>query len=92
MNLLKIKDGFVLEEVGGTYLAVAVGERADEFKVLIKLNSTGAFLWRIASEREVTPAELVAELLESYEVSSEIAERDVNSFVKILSDGGLLDD
>ena len=89
---MRIKNGFVLEEVGGTYLAVAVGDRADEFKVLIKLNSTGAFLWRIASERDVTLDELVLELVGNYEVSNEIAERDVNNFVKILSDGGLLDD
>ena len=89
---MRIKSGFVLEQVGGTYLAVAVGDRADEFKILIKLNSTGAFLWKIASERDVTEPELVDELLTAYDVSCEVAERDVSSFVKILSDGGLLDD
>ena len=89
---MRIKSGFVLEQVGGTYLAVAVGERADEFRILIKLNSTGAFLWKIASERDVGTDELVDELVASYDVSCEVAERDVMSFVKILSDGGLLDE
>ena len=43
---MKIKDGFVLEEVGDFYLAVAVGELAEEFRAIVRLNETGAFLWR----------------------------------------------
>lgn len=89
---MRIKDGFILEKVGGAYLAVAVGERAEEFKALIKLNSTGAFLWRLISEADVTVDDLVAALVASYDVSREIAERDVMSFIKILSDGGLTDE
>ena len=89
---MRLKSGFVLEEVGGTHLAVAVGERADEFKILIKLNYTGAFLWQKISERDVSTEELVDALVSNYEVSYEIAERDVNNFVKILRDGGLLDE
>ena len=42
---MKIKDGFVLEEVGGSYLAVAVGECAGNFNGMVRLNGTGAFLW-----------------------------------------------
>ena len=41
---VKIKSGFVLEEVGGSYLAVAVGEDSSQFSSLVKLNATGAFL------------------------------------------------
>lgn len=89
---MRLKSGFVLEQVGGTYLAVAVGERADEFKVLIKLNSTGAFLWKIIAERDVTEADLVASLVANYEVTPDIAARDVKNFVKIITDGGLLDE
>lgn len=88
---MKLKSGFVLEEVAGTYLAVAVGERAEELKVLIKLNDTGAFLWNILAERNVTEAELVDALLSEYEVSRELAERSVESFVKAVSGGGLID-
>ena len=89
---MRLKSGFVLEKVGGTYLAVAVGERAEEFKVLIKLNSTGAFLWKIIADRDVTEEELVTELVTYDEVSEDIAARDVKAFVKIISDGGLLDE
>ena len=89
---MRLKSGFVLEKVGGSYLAVAVGERAEQFKVLIKLNSTGAFLWNIIAERDASQADLVSELLSTYDVSEDIANRDVSTFVKIISDGGLLDE
>lgn len=88
---MKLKSGFVLEQVGGAYLAVAVGDRAEEFKVLIKLNSTGAFLWQRIAERDVTEDDLVAALLETYDVTPELAKRDVAGFIKTVSDGGLLD-
>lgn len=87
---MKLKSGFVLEEVAGTYLAVAVGERAEELKVLIKLNSTGAFLWNVLAERDVTESELVDALLSEYEVSRELAEKSVGDFVKAVRGGGLV--
>lgn len=88
---MRLKSGFVLEEVGGTFLAVAVGERAEELKVLIKLNSTGAFLWQRLAQSDVAEADLVDALLEEYEVSREVAEKSVATFVKSVRDGGLLD-
>ena len=59
---------------------------------MIKLNSTGAFLWRIVAQSDVTEADLVRELCSVYNVSEDIAARDVSAFVKIPTDGGLLDD
>ena len=89
---MKIKSGFILEEVGGAYLAVAVGERAEEMRVLIKLNSTGAFLWNIISESDVTEDVLVDKMIENYGIETSLATRDVNTFVTKLREGGLLDE
>jgi hypothetical protein len=89
---MKIKSGFVLEEVGGTYLAVAVGELAGEFSALVRLNGTGAFLWKLMAEDDVTREVLVDKLLETYEgVEREQAEGDVSAFVKKLSDNGIIE-
>ena len=88
---MRLKSGFVLEEVGGTFLAVAVGDRAEEFKALIKLNSTGAFLWKILAERDVSERDLVDALLGEYEVSESVAERSVSAFLNNLYKGGLID-
>ena len=81
---MRLKSGFVLEEVGGTYLAVAVGERAEEFKALIRLNSTGAFLWQILADRDVSEDDLVDALLLEYDVSESVARSSVSAFLKNL--------
>lgn len=59
---MKIKSGFVLEQVGGDYLAVAVGELADTFNGMVRLNETGAFLWNLLLEGDYTREELAQKL------------------------------
>ena len=67
---MKLKDGFILNKVGGAYLAVAVGERADEFRALVKLNATGAFLWEQLAAGERGACELADALgLKGYKVA-----------------------
>lgn len=88
---MKIKEGFVLEEVGNSYLAVAVGDRARSFSGLVRMNATGAFLWNLMQGRDISREELLSEVLENYEVSPEQAERDISEFEKKLRDGGILE-
>ncbi len=89
---MKIKNGFVLEEVGGSYLAIAVGDRAEEYRVLIKLNSTGAFLWKRIADADMDEAALTDALLSAYDVDRERALADVETFVTALRRAGLLDE
>ena len=88
---MRIKNGFVIEKVGASYLAVATGERASEFNALIRLNGTGAFLWNLLSEQDRTDEELLSLMLEEYEVDREIAKKDIEMFKNQLLKGGLLD-
>ena len=89
---MRLKDGFVLEEIAGVYFAVATGERASNFRSLVRLNGTGAFLWRTLAEGERTTEELTEALLSAYDVDRATAERDVDAFVGILKKGGFFDD
>lgn len=88
---MKIKDGFVLEEVGGSFLAVAIGERADSFAGMVRMNGTGAFLWNIMKDKDVTREELLDEVLKVYEVPRERALEDIIAFETKLRDGGILE-
>ena len=87
---MKLKSGFVLEEVGGAYIAVAVGANASN--ALIKMNGTGAFLWRLLDAGNMTEDSLVQALTEEYEVDENLARRDVSAFVIKLREAGLLDE
>lgn len=86
---MKIKEGFILREVAGAYIVVAVGEGVKTFNCVINLNETGAFLWN-ALQKDITEEQLVKALLDEYEVSEEVAKRDVGAFVKKLTEAGLI--
>ena len=43
---MKIKEGFLLRQVGGNYVIVPVGAQSVDFRCIITLNEVGAFLWQ----------------------------------------------
>ena len=88
--VMKIKSNFVLKKVAGAYVVVPLRDRAVDFSGVIKLTESGAFLWNIladGAERD----ELVAALLNEYEVDEATASRDVDRFIAGLSEAGLIE-
>ena len=67
-----IKQGFMLREVAGNFVVVAIGEASKKFNGVINLNESGAFLWKQLT-KEVTKEQLLEALLNEYDVSEEIA-------------------
>lgn len=90
---MKIKEGFVLEEVGGSYLAVAVGERAGNFNGMVRLNGTGAFFWNLMKDEHKSRDELVAEAVKAYEgVSAKDVLPGIVAFEEKLRAAGIIED
>lgn len=88
---MKIKKGFIMREVAGENVVIAVGEAAKEFKGMIRLNPTGAFLWKLL-EGGTDEAAMVSAMLESYETDEETAKKDISIFVNAVRSAGLLDE
>lgn len=80
----------MLREVAGNYVVVAVGEASKNFNGVINLNESGAFLWKKLADG-IEEAELIKELLNEYEVSEEIANNDVKTFIKKLKEADILE-
>ena len=87
---MRIKDGFILREVAGNYIVVAVGEAVKGFNGVINLNETGAFLWKQLQEG-ATEEQLKAAMLEEYDVQEDVAQNDIKAFIDKLNEKGLLD-
>ncbi len=83
---MRINQDFTIQKVGASYVAVPVGETSKTFHGMVQLNETGAFLWNTLSDKDLTEAQLVDALLSEYEVSREIAERDVHRIVEVLKE------
>lgn len=86
---MKIKDGFVIREVSGNYLVVAVGEGTKTFNGMIQLNDTGALLFK-ELQKGATEQELVDAMMKEYNVSKEDATNDVLDFINGLKEANLL--
>jgi len=77
---MKIKEGFVLHQVGTEYMAVAIGAAGESFNGMIRVNAAGEYLWR-QMEQEITEDELVAKMLERYEdLDEKTARKDLREF------------
>ena len=86
---MKIKEGFILREVAGSFIVVAVGEAVKTYNGVIKLNETSAFLWN-KLVKGATEDELVDALLEEYDVEKEVAVKGVQSFINRLVEAKLV--
>ncbi len=87
---MKLKQGFILHSVCDEYVVVPVGERTLDFKGIIRLNSTGAFLWERMNV-DCTEQELASALIDEYDISSETAAQAVSAFVEQLVDAKLVE-
>ena len=88
---MKIKNGFILRDVGGKTFVVAVGERSREFKGMITLNETGKLIWQTL-EKGATVEEVVNAILAEYECDDKaLVKSDVNAFIAKLEGDGILE-
>lgn len=88
--MMKVKEDFLLREVAGCYVVVPVGKATVDFNGMMNLNETGAFLWE-KLENDTTKEELLKAMLDEYEVTEDIAKKDIDNFITKLKDGNLLE-
>ena len=86
---MKIKDGFILREIAGNFIVIAIGNAVKDFNGVITLNDTGAFLWK-QLEKGATKEQLLEALLNEYEVTQEIALQHIDKFIEKLTNAQLL--
>ena len=87
---MKIKNGFVLRELAGEYVVVALGEASKIFNGIIKLNDSGRAIWELLSagcERE----DAIESMLKEYDVDRETVEADFDRFVEVLKGANILE-
>ena len=86
---MKIDDGFLLREVAGSYVVVAVGKKAKEFNAVINLNETGAYLWKLLSV-PTTEEQVIENIIKDYEIDRETATEQLKEFIEKLKSNGIM--
>ncbi len=81
--MLKLKDGFILREIGGDFMVIPSGGELD-LNMMITLNETGAFLWKRLQEG-TDEATLLSDLMAEYAVEEAQAKACIAEFVEKLN-------
>ena len=86
---MKINSGFIAHNDGGDKLLVSTG--ATKFSGLVRSNSTAGFIIECL-ENETTEDEIVKKMQQNWDVSDELARRDVRKIVEQLRGIGAIDE
>ena len=90
MFFMKISEGYLLRTVAGKNIVVSIGNDVN-FNGMLTLNDTGVFFWNLL-QNDTTKEEMLAAVLKEYDVSSDIASQDIESFLQKLRDTKILED
>lgn len=85
---MKIVKEFVLREIAGESILIPTGVTTQEFNGMINLSPTAAFIWKNLEEVDSLD-ELVAKILDEFEVDEPTARDDAFHFVAGLIKEGI---
>lgn len=88
---MKIKTGFILRNVANTHIVVPVAQNTLNYKGMLSLNESGAFLWGVL-QKGTDKTGLLEALLNEYEVPQEIAAADIEEFLAHVRQIGALEE
>lgn len=88
---MKIKKGFIVKQIAGQYVVVALGEASKVFNGIIKLNESGKIIWEMLAEGK-EKQEIVDALLAEYDgVDRATVEADFDKFVTTLEGANIIE-
>lgn len=84
---MKIKDGFILKEVAGNYVVIALEDSLD-FNKVITLNEVGAFIWNKILQ-DLDRETIISDIADEYGISKDTASADFDEFYDSLKNAGI---
>jgi hypothetical protein len=89
-QLMKIKDGFMLRQIAGSWVVVPLEQRVVEFDGLMTLNESGAILWKLL-ENGAEIDDLVKAITNEYAIDEDTARKDIEELLENLAAKGLIE-
>lgn len=88
---MKVKAGYLVREIADCHIVVPIGERVIEFKGIMTLNDTGNFIWKCLSD-DISYSQLLASILNEYEIDEPTARVDLDEFLSVAQESGVLEE
>lgn len=77
---MRVTEQLTLRQIAGEHILIPVGDFANTFHGIMSLNGSGLLLWELL-QQDRTEAELVAAVLDTYDVDAQTAAKDVREFL-----------
>lgn len=87
---MKVLGEYILRKIAGDYVIIPSRKTTSAVQGLLTLNEVEAELWQIL-QKEVTFDEMLRRILEMYDVDENTAKEDIQDFLDILTEAGILD-
>ena len=87
----KIAEKYKVREMAGEHIIVMPGTYGADMTRVISLNATSLYLWQELQGREFEVADVVALLVEHYDVDAATAERDAAAWMEQLRSCGVVE-
>ena len=88
---LKAKSGFILRDIMGEYMLMPTGDNISKYNGVVVLNDVSAFLWK-KLENPVSRDDLLAALLDQYQVDKATAAKDLDQLLEKLRGFDVIED
>lgn len=86
---MKLKKEFILREIVGETVLVPINQSTTDFNGLITVNELGRFIWENLESSDDEEM-LLQKILDEYEVDREVAKKDLDDFLKVLKNIGII--
>jgi len=86
---MKIKEGYILKQMGGRPVGIYVGDEPDALVGMIQMNDMGAFVWQLL-EQETTREQVLQAILDRYDVDAATAGADLDGILSLLKKENIL--
>lgn len=88
---MKIKEGFVKQQIGDKTIIVSTGDLSKDFHGMIELNYTAADIWDWLSQG-FTNEEVAKSLVEKYNIEPQKAQMDTEKIISKMIAAGVVED
>ena len=87
---MKFKNGYKVRSMAGENVVIMQGTAGSDMTRIISLNDSSLLLWNALQGKEFEVADVANLLVETYEIDSELAERDAKAWVEKLQECNLI--
>lgn len=89
---MKIKQGFYLKDENNQKIIACDKNLNPNFNSIIILTDTSSHLWNLLRSEDVTKEKMLNSLLENFDISTVLALNDIDVFIRILKENGIIEE